>query len=91
MSFDQHYELRQAVWNTRILRMLSALHELEVRMTKATAHPDRRLISSESVHGTDVYGMGDEAIGQIDHLLIEKVSGRVVRSNELWRFSWPRP
>jgi hypothetical protein len=47
-------------------------------MTKATAHPDRRLISSESVHGTDVYGTENEAIGQIDHLLIEKVSGRVV-------------
>jgi hypothetical protein len=24
-----------------------------------------------------VYGVGDEAIGEIDHLLIEKVSGRV--------------
>jgi hypothetical protein len=46
-------------------------------MTQATAHPDRRLISSEDVHGTDVYGIGDKAIGQIDHLLIEKISGRV--------------
>ena len=46
-------------------------------MTQATAHPDRRLISSEDVQGTDVYGIGDEAIGQIDHLLIEKISGRV--------------
>ena len=46
-------------------------------MAKATAHPDRRLISSEDVHGTNVYGIGDEAIGEIDHLLIEKVSGRV--------------
>ena len=46
-------------------------------MTKATAHPDHRLISSEDVQGTDVYGMGDELIGQIDHLLIEKVSGLV--------------
>ena len=27
--------------------------------------------------GTDVHGIGDEAIGQIDHLLIEKISGRV--------------
>ena len=26
-------------------------------MTKATAHPDRRLISSEDVQGTDVYGV----------------------------------
>jgi hypothetical protein len=46
-------------------------------MTKATAHPDRRLISSEDVQGTDVYGIGDEVIGEIDHLLIEKVSGHV--------------
>jgi hypothetical protein len=46
-------------------------------MAQATAHPDRRLISSEDVQGTNVYGMGDEAIGEIDHLLIEKISGRV--------------
>ena len=39
-------------------------------MARATAHPDRRLISSEDVQGTDVYGIGDEAIGQIDHLLL---------------------
>jgi hypothetical protein len=46
-------------------------------MAKATAHPDRLLISSEDVEGTEVYGMGDKVIGEIDHLLIEKVSGRV--------------
>ena len=46
-------------------------------MTQATAHPDHRLISSEDVQGTDVYGIGAETIGQIDHLLIEKISGRV--------------
>ena len=46
-------------------------------VAKATAHPDRRLISSEDVQGTEVYGAGDKAIGEIDHLLIEKVSGRV--------------
>src|SRR6188472_1131585 len=47
-------------------------------VAKATAHPDRRLISSEDVQGTNVYGIGDKAIGEIDHLLIDKVSGRVV-------------
>ena len=47
-------------------------------MAKATAHPDRRLISSEDVQGTNVYGIGDESIGEIDHLLIDKVSGRVL-------------
>jgi hypothetical protein len=46
-------------------------------MAKATAHPDHRLISSEDVQNTDVYGAGDQAIGQIDHLLIDKMSGRV--------------
>ena len=46
-------------------------------VAKATAHPDRRLISSEDVQGTEVYGAGDKAIGEIDHLPIEKVSGRV--------------
>ena len=46
-------------------------------MAKATAHPDHRLISSEDVEGTEVYGAGEEVVGEIDHLLIEKVSGRV--------------
>jgi PRC-barrel domain len=47
-------------------------------MAKATAHPDHRLISSEDVQGTSVYGPDKKEIGEIDHLLIEKVSGRVV-------------
>jgi hypothetical protein len=34
-------------------------------VAKATAHPDRRLISSEDVEGTNVYGVGDKAIGEI--------------------------
>jgi hypothetical protein len=42
-----------------------------------TLHPDHNLISSEDVQGTTVYGVGDEATGEIDHLLIEKISGRV--------------
>ena len=46
-------------------------------MAEATAHPDRRLISSEDVEGTEVCGLGDGVVGEIDHLLIEKVSGRV--------------
>ena len=33
-------------------------------MARATAHPDHRLISSEDVHGTDVVGANDEAIGE---------------------------
>jgi hypothetical protein len=46
-------------------------------MARATAHPDHRLISSEDVHGTDVIGAGGEIIGRIDHLLIEKDTGRI--------------
>jgi hypothetical protein len=47
-------------------------------MAKATSHPNRNFISSEDVQGTQVYGAGDAAIGEIDHLLIDKLSGRVV-------------
>ena len=46
-------------------------------MAQATTHPDHRLISSEDVIGTDVYGAGEEVVGEIDHLVIEKVSGKV--------------
>ena len=31
-------------------------------MAKATAHPDHRLISSQDVQGTTVYGAGDASI-----------------------------
>lgn len=46
-------------------------------MPSATVHPNHNLISSEDVEGTVVYGTGDEKIGSIDHLMIDKVSGRV--------------
>ena len=46
-------------------------------MAKATAHPDHRLISSEDVQGTAVYSADNTSIGEIDHLLIDKLSGRV--------------
>ncbi len=35
------------------------------------------LISSVDVNGTDVYNYNGEHIGDIDHLVIEKVSGKV--------------
>ena len=44
-------------------------------MAKATTHPDHFLISSEDVQGTDVYGVGDDVVGEIDQN--RKVSGRV--------------
>jgi sporulation protein YlmC with PRC-barrel domain len=36
-----------------------------------------KLISSNSVQGTEVYGQSGEHVGEIDHLMIERVSGRV--------------
>jgi uncharacterized protein YodC (DUF2158 family) len=38
---------------------------------------DLTFISSKEVHGAEVYGLGKQRIGEIDHLLIEKSSGRV--------------
>jgi PRC-barrel domain protein len=50
---------------------------MEVSMAKATVHPNHKLISSEDVEGTNVYSAGGKNIGEIDHLLIDKLSGRV--------------
>jgi hypothetical protein len=36
-----------------------------------------KLISSDKVQGTEVYGPNGEHVGEIDHLMIERVSGRV--------------
>jgi sporulation protein YlmC with PRC-barrel domain len=46
-------------------------------MGRATVHPDRSLISSEDVNGTEVYGPDGKNVGEIDHLMIDKVSGQV--------------
>jgi sporulation protein YlmC with PRC-barrel domain len=46
-------------------------------MARATAHPNRQCISSEDIHGTEVYGPDGKNIGEIDHLIIDKLSGRV--------------
>ena len=57
-------------------------------MAKATAHPNRNLISSEDVEGTGVYDAAGKSIGEIDHLMIDKMSGRIayaVRASvDLW-------
>jgi sporulation protein YlmC with PRC-barrel domain len=50
---------------------------MEVPMARATAHPNHQLISSEDVEGTNVYGVDGKKIGEIDHLMIDKISGRV--------------
>ena len=46
-------------------------------MASATIHPNHQLISSEDVEGTNVYDMKGTKIGEIDHLMVDKVSGRV--------------
>lgn len=46
-------------------------------MARATIHPDHSLISSEDVEGTPVHDLRGNQIGTIDHLMIEKTSGRI--------------
>src|SRR6185295_12306657 len=46
-------------------------------MASATAHPNHQLISSEDVEGVNVYDTQGKKIGEIDHLMIDKISGRV--------------
>jgi hypothetical protein len=46
-------------------------------MGRATAHPAHSCISGEDVQGTEVYGQDRKIIGEIDQLIIDKVSGRV--------------
>jgi len=41
------------------------------------AHPNRNLVSTEQIQGQDVYNDRGERIGKIDHLMIDKKSGRV--------------
>lgn len=44
----------------------------------ATAHPDHALVSSEDVEGTTVYDRSGNKIGEVDHLMIDKITGRVL-------------
>jgi PRC-barrel domain len=46
-------------------------------MAEATVHPNHKLISSEDVEGTSVYSPNRDQIGSIDHLMIDKVSGKI--------------
>ena len=57
-------------------------------MDRATS--GHNMISSDRVQGTYVYGPGGEQVGTIDHLMIEKVSGRVAYAVMSRRLPWPR-
>ena len=46
-------------------------------MASATQHPNHQLISSEDVEDTEVYDATGKNIGEVDHLMIDKASGRV--------------
>ena len=46
-------------------------------MATSTVHPNHQLISSEDVEGTNVYDLKGSKSGDTDHLMIDKVSGRV--------------
>lgn len=43
----------------------------------ATASPGFNLVSSEDVEGTNVYDPDGKKIGEIDHLMIDKVTGNI--------------
>jgi PRC-barrel domain len=45
-------------------------------MATATAHPKLDLISSEHIVGATVYDPSGKEIGEIDHLMIDKISGQ---------------
>jgi hypothetical protein len=59
------------------LRSPSQVPEEDQKMARATAHPNHQLISSDDVQGTEVYGAGNKNVGEIDHLIIDKMTGRV--------------
>ena len=40
-------------------------------------HANTALLSTDHIHGADVYGAGEERIGHIDHLLIDGTTGRI--------------
>jgi hypothetical protein len=46
-------------------------------MASPTQHPNHQLISSEDVEGTEVYDPKGKHIGEVDHLMTDKLSGRV--------------
>src|SRR5262249_24550560 len=43
----------------------------------ATQHPNPQFLSSEDVEGAEVYNPSGKYIGEIDHLLLDEVPGRV--------------
>ena len=46
-------------------------------MARSTAHPDHQCVSSNDIHSTEVYGADGNHIGEVGHMIIDKLSGRV--------------
>ena len=46
-------------------------------MGRSTAHSNHQCVSSNDIDGTEVYGADGNHIGEVDHMIIDKVSGRV--------------
>jgi sporulation protein YlmC with PRC-barrel domain len=46
-------------------------------MATATVHSNDQLVSSEDVEGAKVYDVEGKKVGEIDHLMIDKATGRV--------------
>ncbi len=44
----------------------------------STDTPDHDLVSSADVNGTDVFSPTGDNVGHIDHLMIDKASGKIV-------------
>ena len=42
-----------------------------------TQQPHSPIVSTEDVHGTAVYDVAGKKMGRVDHLMIDKASGRV--------------
>jgi hypothetical protein len=49
----------------------------QVECAMGTAPPEFNMISSEDVEGTAVYDPNGNEIGEVDHLMIDKISGQV--------------
>jgi sporulation protein YlmC with PRC-barrel domain len=71
----RHIRGREQAW-CRCINLETTLQGENI-MARSIAHPNHQCVSSEDVQGTEVYGPDGNHIGEIDHLIIDKLSGRV--------------
>lgn len=46
--------------------------------TSSSADGNNRLLSSDDLHGTDIFGATGDRIGEIDRLMVDRETGQVV-------------